>query len=298
MHNYVEEYKIYLTDDKKSSKNTIDGYIRDINNYAEFCTEKNKDNPFLVDTVFFKNYVEILKSEGKSASSIQRIISSIRSFYKFLIQKNYVTTNPTAYAKMSKSVNKTPGILDTDEVMLLLSQPSGNDLKSRRDKAILETMYATGLKVSELISIKISDVNTSIGILNICSEKGHQRIVPIYSKALKALNDYINNVRPMLVLDSGVEDLFTNMNGQALSRQGLWKIIKYYSEKACIDKDITPHTLRHSFAAHLLENGADIKDIKEMLGHSDISSTQVYAQILKNKYTKSYEKYHPLAKYK
>ena len=188
-----------------------------------------------------------------------------------------------------------PGILDSKQIMLLLSQPDGDNYKSIRDKAMLELLYATGIKVSELISLTVSDVNLQIGILHTHGGK-NERIIPIYPTAAKHLGEYISSVRPALVQSEEEDRLFTNMNGQPMSRQGFWKIIKYYADKAGIKEEITPHTLRHSFAAHLLENGAQLKDIKEMLGHSDISSTQIYAQFIKNKYVQSYAKFHPLAK--
>ena len=196
--------------------------------------------------------------------------------------------------KLKKAEKKLPGVLEAGEIVLLLSQPDTSEYKGIRDKAMLELLYATGIKVSELIELNISDINTQVGILNTRSSK-KERIIPIYPAAVKHINDYITMVRSAIVQDD-TETLFTNMNGQPMSRQGFWKIIKYYADKAGIDKDITPHTLRHSFAAHLLENGAQLKDIKEMLGHSDISSTQIYANLLKSKYISSYAKFHPLAK--
>ena len=178
---------------------------------------------------------------------------------------------------------------------MLLSQPDGMDYKSIRDKAMLELLYATGIKVSELIDLRITDVNLQIGILHLHNDK-KERIIPIYPAAVKSIADYLVNVRPAIVLDDGEDRLFTNMTGQQMSRQGFWKIIKHYAEKAGIKKDITPHTLRHSFAAHLLENGAKLSDIKDMLGHTDISSTQIYSQLIKSKYTSAYAKFHPLAR--
>ncbi|MCQ2478434.1 MAG: tyrosine-type recombinase/integrase, partial [Clostridia bacterium] len=196
--------------------------------------------------------------------------------------------------KMHKAKRELPGILDANEIVLLLSQPSGNDYKSIRDRAMLEVLYATGIKVSELLELTLSDVNTEIGIIHITSDK-HERIIPIYQAAVKHLSLYLENARPAMIQELDEDKLFVNMNGKPMSRQGFWKIIKQYAGKAGIDKDITPHTLRHSFAAHLLENGAQLKDIKEMLGHSDISSTQIYAQLIKSKYLQTYTKFHPLA---
>jgi integrase/recombinase XerD len=179
--------------------------------------------------------------------------------------------------------------------MLLLSQPKGNDFRSVRDKAMLELMYATGIKVSELIDLRVTDINITVGVLNLRTEK-HERIIPIYSDALQSLSFYISKVRPAVIYNANDDILFTNMSGQSLSRQGFWKIVKSYAKKANITKEITPVTFRHSFATHLLENGADLKDIQQMLGHSDISTTNIYAQLVKNKYAVTYKKFHPLAK--
>ena len=223
------------------------------------------------------------------------MLASLRCFYRFLFSKSIVESNPVDNIKIQKTEKKLPGILTANEIVLLLSQPDGADYKSIRDKAMLELLYATGIKVSELIELTVSDINLQIGILHLHKDK-KERIIPIYPAAVKSVAEYLVNVRPAIVLEEDEEKLFTNMNGRAMSRQGFWKIIKHYSQTAGINKEITPHTLRHSFAAHLLENGAKLSDIKEMLGHSDISSTQVYAKLMKSKYTTAYAKFHPLAK--
>ena len=294
MKDLISEFNAYLLNVKKSSSNTVESYIRDINRYSEYL--KTSDRDILnADTAVLRGYLDYLTMLGKSESTKTRIIASIRCFYKFLISSGERSENPADGIKLKKAEKKLPGILDSNEIVLLLSQPDGTDYKSRRDKAMLELLYATGIKVSELIDLTVSDVNLQIGLLHLHNEK-KERIVPMYPGAVKAVANYLVNVRPVIVTDSAEDRLFTNMNGQPMSRQGFWKIIKHYAETAGIKKDITPHTLRHSFAAHLLENGAQLKDIKEMLGHSDISSTQVYAQFIKNKYTSAYAKFHPLAK--
>ena len=294
MKDLISEFNAYLLNVKKSSSNTVESYIRDINRYSEYL--KTSDRDILnADTAVFRGYLDYLTMLGKSESTKTRIIASIRCFYKFLISSGECSENPADGIKLKKAEKKLPGILDSNEIVLLLSQPDGTDYKSRRDKAMLELLYATGIKVSELIDLTVSDVNLQIGLLHLHNEK-KERIVPMYPGAVKAVANYLVNVRPVIVTDSAEDRLFTNMNGQPMSRQGFWKIIKHYAETAGIKKDSTPHTLRHSFAAHLLENGAQLKDIKEMLGHSDISSTQVYAQFIKSKYTSAYAKFHPLAK--
>lgn len=294
MKDYCDEFKIYLTKTKKSSQNTVESYLRDVHQFISYC-ELQKHAPSDADDLFLHNYLEYLTVMGKSEATKTRIIASLRCYYRYLCSLGIAIQNPVDGIKVKKSEKKLPGILDSNEIVLLISQPSGSDYKSVRDKAMLELLYATGIKVSELIELTVSDINLQIGILHLHNEK-KERIVPMYPAAVKTVANYLVNVRPAIVTDISEDRLFTNMNGLPMTRQGFWKIIKFYSEKAGIKKDITPHTLRHSFAAHLLENGAQLKDIKDMLGHSDISSTQVYARFMKNKYTSAYAKYHPLAK--
>ena len=292
--NYFDSFKDYLVNEKHSSSNTIQSYMRDVGQYLSYCTE-HSSSPEKADAMFLHTYLDHLSAIGKTQATCSRMLASIRCFYRFLVLKGKLENNPTDTIKMQKAEHKLPGILEANEIMLLLSQPSGNDYKSIRDKAMLEVLYATGMKVSELIDLNVTDVNLQIGIIHMRNSRS-ERIVPLYPAAVKAVSNYLINVRPVILIDGDSDKLFTNMSGQPMSRQGFWKIIKSYSAKAGINKDITPHTLRHSFAAHLLENGAQLKDIKEMLGHSDISSTQVYAQLVKNKYTQAYSKFHPLAK--
>ncbi len=294
MKDYIDGYKAYLRDIKRTSNNTLEAYIRDVTQFVSYCTDNNVHSIGKVNEALIRKYIEFLDFLGKSEATKTRIIASIRCYFKYLISVDAVKLNPTSAIKFKKAEKKLPGVLEAGEIVLLLSQPDTSEYKGIRDKAMLELLYATGIKVSELIELNISDINTQVGILHTRSSK-KERIIPIYPAAVKHINDYITMVRSAIVQDD-TETLFTNMNGQPMSRQGFWKIIKYYADKAGIDKEITPHTLRHSFAAHLLENGAQLKDIKEMLGHSDISSTQIYANLLKSKYISSYAKFHPLAK--
>lgn len=294
MEKYIHSFRDYLIVDKKSAKNTAESYIRDVIQFKEYCVSNGKNNLLKIERDFFYRYLEFLSFSGKSASTCSRVIASLRSFYKYLLINEHIKFNPLDGIKQIKSEPKLPSILEQKEVLALLSQPKGNDYKSIRDKAMLELLYATGIKVSELIELKLSDINLQIGFLNLSGKS--ERIIPIYPNAVKSITNYILNVRPIIVDGNHIDNLFTNMNGQPITRQGFWKIIKQYAADAKIKKEITPHTLRHSFAAHLLENGAQLKDIKEMLGHSDISSTQVYAQLIKTKYTQNYAKFHPLAK--
>lgn len=289
-----DKFKQYLINVKKSSSNTVESYMRDIAQYSDYCAAEKKDI-LSADNGVLRGYLEYLTAIGKSDATKTRVTASVRCFYRFLIAEGTLKRNPADGIKLQRTEKKLPGILDSNEIVLLLSQPDGTDYKSIRDKAMLELLYATGIKVSELKELTVSNVNLQIGILHLHNGE-RERIVPMYPAAVKTVAAYLVNVRPAIVIDENEDRLFTNMNGKPLSRQGFWKIIKHYAEKAGIKKDITPHTLRHSFAAHLLENGAQLKDIKEMLGHSDISSTQIYAQLIKSKYTAAYAKFHPMAK--
>ncbi len=291
----LELFRNYLETTKKCSKNTLEAYLRDVNQFISYCSQNGAKTIENVNENYIIKYIEYLTFIGKSDATKTRTVASLHSYFSFLVANGTIKADPTKDIKGPKTARKIPDVLDSKEIMLLLSQPDGNDYKSIRDKAMLELLYATGIKVSELIELTISDINLQIGIIHTHNSK-HERIVPVYPAANKHLTEYCTVARPALVQNSGEEHLFTNMNGQPMSRQGFWKIIKHYADKAGIKKDITPHTLRHSFAAHLLENGAQLKDIKDMLGHSDISSTQIYAQLIKSKYVQSYAKFHPLAK--
>ncbi len=294
MQELVDVFSNYLLNEKKCAKNTYESYMRDINQFVAYCTENEIDKFDSISKNNIDTYLEFLNKTGKSESSVNRSVASLRAMFRYFAAKGKIGKNPLDSIHIKKTKQKMPGILDPNEVMLLLNQPSGSDFKSVRDKAMLELLYATGIKVSELIELKLSDINLQVGILYLHDK--NERIIPIYQGAVKTIANYLSEVRPMVVLEEDETHLFTNLSGQPMSRQGFWKIIKHYAADAGISKDITPQTFRHSFAAHLLENGAQLKDIKEMLGHSDISSTQIYAQFLKSKYTLSYTKFHPLAK--
>lgn len=295
MNGYIKDFENYLISERKASKNTVESYKRDISKFILFCEGEELKSISSAKSAFIKKYTQYMLSDGQSEASVSRTIASLRSYFKYLNSQGIVNASPMENITQIHTAKKLPEILTNKEVITLLHQPSGNDFKSSRDRAMLELLYATGIKVSELISLKLSDINLNVGILHLKAAKS-ERIIPIYPDAIKALSAYINAVRVFIVSDNENDFLFTNMNGQAMTRQGFWKIIKQYAAQAKIKKDITPHTLRHSFAAHLLENGAQLSDIKEMLGHSDISSTQIYAQIMKNKYASAYKKFHPMAR--
>lgn len=290
----LEDFTGYLVTDKKVSQNTLMSYKRDIAQYIEYLKSLGVTSCTDVTPDVYMNYTSYLQQIGKAPTTVSRAIASTRAFYKYLCGKNLCVLNPAEKVHALKTVKKLPQILTANEIKLLLDQPSEGDLKGLRDKAMLELLYATGIRVTELVSLDIADINIEVGYI-MCKNQSKERIVPIHPRASEALRVYINEVRPLMT-DDEPEALFVNTNGNRLTRQGFWKIVKHYQQKAGIDKEITPHTLRHSFAAHLLENGADIKSLQEMLGHADVSSTQVYTGVVKNRLKEVYKKAHPLAR--
>lgn len=294
MKDYQIEFERYLTDSKGVSKNTFESYMRDIGQFVHYLDVCGYDSIQSVDSDAVNGYIDYCQKSGRSNSTITRITASVRCYFQFLAKEGIVSANPMSGVKAVKAEKKLPEILSGKEIDLLLAQPDVTEAKGCRDKAMFELLYATGIRVSELIGLNIEDINFEIGVIRCSGSKG-ERIIPLYTNALKSVEHYIKTVRYYSVIDADEHALFVNMNGQRLTRQGFWKIIKQYTKQAGIKKDITPHTLRHSFAAHLLENGAQLKDIQQMLGHSDISSTQIYTQIMKNKFSSVYNKYHPKA---
>ena len=272
----MQFFEKYLVEDKKASANTLSSYLRDIRQLADFLGEGG-----LVDASpeGLATYIAELRSAGKSVATVSRTIASIKCLYSHLFIKQLITLNPAQGLTPEKAPQKLPEILTNREVELLLSQPNCIDPKGYRDKAMLELLYATGIRVTELIDLKITDVNLEAGVIR-CVNRDTERLIPMYPAAVKALRDYITLVRPQMILRSDEQSLFVNVSGEHMSRQGFWKIIKHYQKMAGIEKDITPHTLRHSFAAHLLENGADIHAVRDMLGHKDVSSMQVYSKLV------------------
>lgn len=290
----VQKFVNFLEMDKRLSLNTLQSYRRDIEQYFTYLQEINLQNISNSNKTTVIAYLLYLQKKGRATSTISRNLASIRSFYQYIAKNKMIDQDPTAELESPKVEKKLPQILSTQEVELLLEQPQCVDLKGFRDKAMLELLYATGIRVSELIQLNVPDLNLEIAFIR-CNKGTRERMIPIGSMAIAALKEYLNKSRPLLIQKSDEKALFVNINGGRLTRQGFWKIIKQYKNQAQISKDITPHTLRHSFAAHLLENGADLRSIQEMLGHSDISSTQIYAQIATNKIKEVYKKTHPRA---
>ena len=293
MEKQVKLFLDFLKDDKKLSDNTLQSYRRDIEQYEKYVSD-NKINYLKVTEETILEYMEFLREENKKESTISRSLASIRSFYQYLIRVKKIKKDPTMTIESPKISKRTPNILTSKEVELLLDQPKDVDLKGTRDKAMLEFAYATGMRVTEMISLDIDDVKLDEGYV-VCRGRSKSRNIPLGSMSLKALKEYIDDARPYLIRDESEEALFVNVNGTRLTRQGFWKIVKYYKEQAHIEKDITPHVLRHSFATHLLQNGADLKAIQTMFGHSDISSTQVYMQFQDPGIKNEYKKAHPRA---
>lgn len=294
MSDTINDFKTYLTIEKHSSENTIQSYIRDLSQFRDYSQLYFNCNPEEVGSDDVQAYVDFLYSQGKSVATVQRLSASLRCYFKYLCEKGICSVSPVTGIKLEKTERKLPQILTGEEVELLLRQPKCVDHKGFRDKAMLEVLYATGIRVTELISLNLNDVNIKGAYIH-CGNGTKSRIVPLYPAAVNALSYYIKSIRPKMVSSTNENSLFVNLNGSRMTRQGFWKIIKNYQESAHIEKDITPHTLRHSFAAHLLENGADLHSIQEMLGHSDISSTQVYVHLIRNNIQNVYKKYHPKA---
>lgn len=286
------QYRTYL---KKNNlhTNTISAYFSDAEKYVDYLYEKRIKNIKKADKKVISGFIKMLEKEGKSSSTIARNVASVRSFYEYLLSIGAVKENFAQKIQPPKFEKNVPEILTAEEVMRFLEQPSGADPKSVRDKAMLEVLYATGIRATELIELNVNDVNSANGYIR-CKKDGEERIIPFGKPAQAAIDNYLNVIRGKIAKETEPA-LFVNMNGGRMTRQGFWKIVKFYAESAKIEKTITPHTLRHSFAVHLLENGADILSIQSMLGHSDISSTQVYTKVINKRLKDIYTKAHPRA---
>lgn len=292
MEDYINAFIEYMHDFKKTSNNTELSYKRDLTKVYHYLNGVGIKDWALVTFEDLNSYVESLHDANFAPASISRSIASMKSFWSFLVSKSVVKEDISVSLKAPKVEKKMPEVLTEKEVTRLLEQPSGNSPKQIRDKAMLELLYATGIRVTELISLKTTDVNLSMGFI-LCHDSHKERVIPFGGKAKTALIEYLGKTRSILMENGESDVLFVNCSGEPMSRQGFWKIIKYYAKKAGIETEIAPHTLRHSFAAHLVENGADLKSVQEMLGHSDISTTQIYAALSKNHLREVYDKTHP-----
>ena len=293
MNALLSEFVDYLQNDKKVARNTLQSYTRDIKQFSDFITSRGIE----VENVKgsdLESYLTYMQLVGKAASSVSRSLSSVRALYDYLHLKGFVKDVPTYKLKTPKTEKKLPQILTTNEVNVLLKSPDTSTEKGARDRAMFELLYATGIKVSELISLDRQEVDLDFGYIK-CVGESSARVVPLGKTAIRALKDYITGARQNMIKTPTEAALFVNCNGDRMTRQGFWKLVKSYADKTGIKKSITPHTLRHSFAAHLLENGADLASIQEMLGHKDIMSTQVYTKLVKNHIREVYNKAHPRA---
>lgn len=291
----IHAYENHLLKVKKASNNTVSSYMRDIRQFSEWILQNEEISLLNVSQEHVVRYLDDLQQRGKSKATASRTLASLKNFYNYAVSTGFLDHSPvTSEIHIERGEKKLPQILTGREVELLLAQPSSADPKGLRDKAMLELMYATGMRVSELIDLNVDDVNLELGIVKCCNNK-KDRSIPLYPAALKAVGLYIREVRMGMISDPAETALFVNVGGVRMSRQGFWKILKHYQVKAGIEKEITPHTLRHSFAVHLLENGADLGSLQELMGHSDISSTQMYTHMINQKLKTVYEKCHPKA---
>lgn len=294
MLDFIKAYENYLTKVKRASANTISSYLRDIRQFSEWLEQNTETDLLDATQVNISDYLHFVEQDGRSAATVSRSLASIKNFYAYLVSSGFCEKTPVTDIHVDRGEKKLPQILTGREIELLLAQPVCADPKGFRDKAMLEVMYATGIRVSELIELNIDDVNLDLGIIK-CATSKKSRVIPLYPAALRALAVYMREIRPAMVIGASETALFVNINGTRMSRQGFWKILKHYQAMARIDKEITPHTLRHSFAVHLLENGADIGSLQELMGHRDISSTQMYTHLINQKLKSVYEKCHPKA---
>lgn len=290
----INAYENYLLKVKQASSNTVSSYMRDIRQFDAFLNENGQCDILEVEQLHIKEYLAGLQEEGRSGATLSRNVASLKNFYSYLVSSGFLDSSPVIEIHVERGEKKLPQILTGREIELLLAQPVCVDAKGYRDKAMLETMYATGIRVTELIDLNVDDVNLELGIIK-CTNAKKSRVIPLYPASLKALGVYIREIRTGMLADPNETALFVNISGVRMSRQGFWKILKHYQTTAHIEKEITPHTLRHSFAVHLLENGADLGSVQELMGHSDISSTQMYTHMINNKLKSVYEKCHPKA---
>ena len=294
MLNLIDAYQNYLVKVKQASANTVASYMRDIRQFSDWLSLTEQLDVAEAQQVHIRAYLDHLQEDGRSGATLSRNLASLKNFYAYLVSFGFVDQTPVVQIQIERGEKKMPQILTSREIELLLAQPVTTASKGLRDKAMLEVMYATGVRVSELLDLDVEDVNLEIGSIK-CSGSRRSRSIPLYPAALRALRVYLQEIRGGMVSDPSERALFVNVSGVRMSRQGFWKILKHYQDTAHIDKEITPHTLRHSFAVHLLENGADLDSLQELMGHSDISSTQMYTQMVNRKLKSVYEKCHPKA---
>lgn len=290
----IQAYENYLSKVKQASANTIASYMRDIRQFSQWLRQNEGIDVTDATQLNIANFLAFLEKDGRTGATISRNLASLKNFYSYVVSSGFLEKTPVIDIRVKREEKKLPQILTGREIEQLLAQPVCVDPKGFRDKAMLEVMYATGIRVSELIELDVDDVNIEQGVIK-CSSAKKTRTIPLYPAALKSLSVYLRDIRNSMIADPSERALFVNISGVRMSRQGFWKILKHYQDAAHIEKDITPHTLRHSFAVHLLENGADLGSLQELMGHSDISSTQMYTHLINQKLKSVYEKCHPKA---
>lgn len=290
----IAAYENHLSKVKQASYNTVSSYMRDIRQFSEWLRQNEDLDVVDATQQNISDYLSFLGEEGRSGATISRNLASLKNFYAYVVSSGFLDQTPVTDIHVDRGEKKLPQILTGREIELLLAQPACVDAKGFRDKAMLEVIYATGIRVTELIDLDVDDVNLDLGVVK-CTSSKKSRSIPLYPNALKALGVYLKDVRSTMLADENERALFVNVSGVRMSRQGFWKILKHYQATAHIEKDITPHTLRHSFAVHLLENGADLGSLQELMGHSDISSTQMYTHMVDQRLKSVYDKCHPKA---
>ena len=292
MEEQIAAFINYLHNVKKTSNNTEMSYRRDLLKMGTYLEGVGVHDADKVTSEILLAYEQHMKDESAAPASVSRSVASMKAFFNYLEKEGIMDESPAEVLKSPKIEKKLPQILTQEEVVKLLEQPDGDTPKDIRDRAMLELLYATGMRVTELITLRTQDVNMHMSCVD-CHDPNKDRIIPFGAEAKRALSDYIGHAREAMIEDKNEKTLFVNCSGSPMSRQGFWKLIKFYTKKAGIQADITPHTLRHSFAAHLVENGADLRSVQEMLGHSDISTTQIYKAMGKNHIREVYDKAHP-----
>jgi len=291
---YIREYLDHIGVEQGLAKNTLESYGRDLRQFKDYMVQAALDWQQL-DRQQIRLYLEQLRNQGKSTATVSRCLSSIRSFFRFLHREGKLSYDPAAALDTPKVHKRLPKVLNLHEVERLLFEPTDATPAGLRDKAMFEVLYATGIRVSELVSLQMIDVNLEVGVLRCFGKGDKERMVPLGSIAVTALNSYIAKGRPKMVQRAIVASLFVNHHGRQMTRQGFWKLFKKHAKEAQIPVNVTPHTMRHSFATHLLENGADLRAVQEMLGHADISTTQIYTHVTKSRLREVYDKAHPRA---
>ena len=291
MERLIPDFVTYLTQVKNASKSTMASYERDLKRMAEFLGARGVHDLQDVTATSLNSYILFLEREGFSTATVSRNVASMKAFFHYMCDSHVMKEDPTRQIKAPHIDKKAPEILSVEQVELLLEQPDTSTPKGIRDKAMLELLYATGMRVTELITVKTSDINLRLSYIS-CRDEEKERVIPFGREAREALLNYLGPVRDTFLKEES-EYLFVNCSGGIMSRQGFWKLIKQYAQKAGIETDITPHTIRHSFAAHLVQNGADLKAVQEMMGHADIATTQLYLNLSVNQVRSAYAKAHP-----